>query len=77
MDEFLIRIEGVQQYVWRAVDTDGVVLDILVQPRRDANAAKRFFTRLDAKVQIIQSGRSFLSSLALIYGHFHTRRHEL
>ena len=35
-----------QQYLWRAVDQDGNVLDILVQPRRDAKAAKRFFRRL-------------------------------
>ena len=41
-----IRIQGVQHYLWRAVDQDGVVLDILVQARRDANAAKRFFRRL-------------------------------
>ena len=41
-----IRIQGVLHYLWRAVDQDGVVLDILVQPRRDANAAKRFFKRL-------------------------------
>jgi hypothetical protein len=33
--------QAVQHYLWRAVDQDGVVLDILVQPRRDANAAKR------------------------------------
>jgi len=46
MDEVFIRIQGVQHYRWRAVDHDGVVLDILVQPRRDANAAKRFFKRL-------------------------------
>ena len=32
--------------LWRAVDQNGVVLDILVQARRDANAAKRFFRRL-------------------------------
>jgi putative transposase len=36
----------VQHYLWRAVDQDGVVLDILVQPRRDGQAAKRFFRRL-------------------------------
>jgi putative transposase len=36
----------VQHYLWRAVDQDGVVLDILVQARRDAQAAKRFFKRL-------------------------------
>jgi len=41
-----IRIQGVQHYPWRAVDQDGFVLDILVQQRRDAKAAKRFFRRL-------------------------------
>src|ERR1700720_2731131 len=46
LDEVFIRIGGVQHYLWRAVDPDGVVLDILVQPRRDAKAAKRFFRRL-------------------------------
>jgi putative transposase len=46
MSEVFIRIQGVQHYLWRAVDQDGVVLDILVQPRRDAKAAKRFFKRL-------------------------------
>jgi putative transposase len=46
LDEVFIRIQGVQHYLWRAVDQDGVVLDILVQDRRDANAAKRFFRRL-------------------------------
>ena len=35
-----------QHYLWRAVDQHGVVLDILVQARRDAQAAKRFFKRL-------------------------------
>ena len=33
-------------YLWRAVDQDGVVLDILVQERRNGTAAKRFFRRL-------------------------------
>ena len=46
LDEVFIRIGGVQHYLWRAVDQDGVVLDILVQRRRDGNAAKRFFRRL-------------------------------
>ena len=35
LDEVLIRINGQQQYLWRAVDQDGDVIDILVQPRRD------------------------------------------
>src|SRR5260221_288783 len=46
MDEVFIRIQGMQHYLWRAVDQDGVVLDILVQERRDGKAAKRFFRRL-------------------------------
>ena len=45
LDEVVIQIRGVQHYLWRAVDQDGVVLDILVQDRRDSNAAKRFFRR--------------------------------
>src|SRR4051812_11466873 len=51
MDEVFIRIQGVQHYLWRAVDQDGVVLDILVQARRDAQAAKRFFMRLLTSLQ--------------------------
>ena len=46
VDEVFIRIQGVQHYLWRAVDQDGVVLGILVQPPRDAKAAKRFLKRL-------------------------------
>jgi putative transposase len=46
LDEVFIRIQGVRHYLWRAVDQDRVVLDILVQPRRDGEAAKRFFRRL-------------------------------
>ena len=45
LDEVFIRIRGVQHDLWRAVDQDGVVLDILVQERHDSNAAKRFFRR--------------------------------
>ncbi|MBV8505580.1 MAG: IS6 family transposase [Alphaproteobacteria bacterium] len=45
-DEVFIRINGVLHYLWRAVDQHGVVLDILVQGRRNAAAAKRLFKRL-------------------------------
>jgi putative transposase len=41
-----LTINGRRQYLWRAVDQDGNVLDILVQCRRDAKAAKRFFGKL-------------------------------
>src|SRR5271166_19898 len=53
MDEVFIRIQGVQHYLWRAVDQDGVVLDVLVQERRDATAAKRFFRRLLKGLQYV------------------------
>jgi putative transposase len=46
MDEVFLRINGVQHYLWRAVDQEGVVLDILVQSRRNTKAAKRFFKKL-------------------------------
>jgi len=46
MDEVFIRIRGKQHHLWRAVDQDGHVLDILVQSRRSATAAKRFFRKL-------------------------------
>jgi putative transposase len=46
LDEVFVQINGVQHYLWRAVDQDGNVLDILVQPRRDKRAAKKFFRRL-------------------------------
>jgi putative transposase len=41
----------VQLDLWRAVDQHGVVLDTLVQPRRDATAAKRFFRQLLRSLQ--------------------------
>lgn len=45
-DEVFIKINGRLQYLWRAVDQDGNVLDILVQNRRDKAATRRFFRRL-------------------------------
>ena len=46
IDEVFIRINGALHHLWRAVDQNGVVLDILVQGRRNATAAERFFKRL-------------------------------
>src|SRR3954453_7006983 len=46
LDEVFVQINGVQHYLWRAVDQDGNVLDILVQPRRDKRAAVRFLRKL-------------------------------
>jgi putative transposase len=46
LDEVFVQINGVQHYLWRAVDQDGHVLDILVQRRRDKRAAGTFLRRL-------------------------------
>ena len=46
LDEVYITMNGVRHFLWRAVDQDGDVLDILVQKRRDKCAAKRFFRKL-------------------------------
>ena len=46
IDEVFVKINGKQQYLWRAVDQDGEVVDVYLQDRRDGAAAKRFFKRL-------------------------------
>ena len=46
LDEVFLKINGKTQYLWRAVDQDGNVLDILVQSRRNKVAAKKFFRKL-------------------------------
>ena len=46
LDEVFLKINGRLHYLWRAVDQDGDVLDILVQSRRNKQAAKKFFRKL-------------------------------
>src|SRR5271155_2695288 len=46
LDEVVISIAGKKHWLWRAVDQDGFVLDVLVQSRRDKKAAKRLFRKL-------------------------------
>lgn len=46
VDEVFVKINGKQHFLWRAVDQDGEVVDVLLQTRRDGAAAKRFFRRL-------------------------------
>ena len=45
IDEVFVKIDGKQQYLWRAVDQDGEVVDVFLQARRDGAAATRFFKR--------------------------------
>ena len=46
LDEVVLTIAGVKHWLWRAVDQTGTVLDILVQSRRDTQAAKRLLRKL-------------------------------
>ena len=64
MDEVFIRIRGKQHYLWRAVDQAGNVLDILVQSRRNAAAAMRFFRKLLKGLRYVPRVSSQTSSRA-------------
>jgi len=47
-----VTINGHRYYLWRAVDSEGMVLDILMQTRRNAKAAKRFFEGVLGKTSV-------------------------
>ena len=53
LDEVSVKINGVQRYLWRAVDQHGNVLDILLQTRRDEAAARRFLRKLMKKTRSV------------------------
>src|SRR5215210_7050809 len=46
LDEMVVSIQGKRMYLWRAVDSEGEVLDLLVQPKRDTKAALRLMRKL-------------------------------
>lgn len=46
LDEAVVTIRGQKQWLWRAVDQDGFVLDVLVQSRRNTRAARRLMRKL-------------------------------
>jgi putative transposase len=46
LDEMFVRIAGRRMHLWRAVDSEGEVLDMLVQSRRDKHAALRLMRKL-------------------------------
>ena len=78
LDEVFVSINGRQLYVWRAVDSEGEVLDILVQPRRDRKAALKLMRKLLKKQGVtpavivtdkLGSYRSALRELGLARRH--------
>ncbi len=66
-----IKINGKTYYLWRAVDPDGTVLDILVTSRRDAKAATRFFRKLLTGLRSIP--RVLVTDKLASYGVAHRR----
>ena len=64
----MIPINGVKHWLWRAIDANGDVLDILVQPRRNAKAARRFMNKLvrqfgQPRVVITDKLRSYIKPI--------------
>jgi putative transposase len=95
MDEVVVPINGVKHWLWRVVDgeedldlirgikspTNGDTLDILVQTRRNAKAAKRFLTRLIAqfgqpRVVITDKLRSYTKPIARLAPGADHRAHK-
>ena len=56
VDETYVKVLGRWRYLYRAVDQFGQVIDVLVSPKRDQKAARRFFTR--ALAELHPAGRS-------------------
>jgi putative transposase len=82
LDEVQLKIKGKQHWLWRAVDRDGLVLDILVQERRNQEAAERFLRRvLDGEEQaprvvVTDKLASYPPALKRILPHIEHRRHK-
>src|ERR1700752_2509440 len=66
LDEVAIKIAGKKHWLWRAVDQAGIVLDILVQGRRDKRAAKRLLRKLLKKQR--RSPRVLITDKLASYG---------
>jgi putative transposase len=82
LDEMYLKINGKLHYLWRAVDQDGQVLDILLQTRRDKQAAKRFFKKLlkglryVPRVVVTDKLRSYGAALKEILPSVEHRQHK-
>ncbi len=82
LDEVFVQINGQQHYLWRAVDQDGQVLDILVQARRDKRAAVRFLRKLlkglayVPRVVVTDKLASYGAALREVLPNVEHRRHK-
>jgi putative transposase len=82
LDEVQLKIKGKRHWLWRAVDKHGVVLDILVQERRDQVAAETFLRRVleaagsQPRVVITDKLRSYPPALRRVLPEVDHRRHK-
>jgi putative transposase len=82
MDEVQLKIKGTRDWLWRAVDKHGMVLDILVQQRRDQDAAETFLRRVIAstgsepRVVITDKLLSYPPALRRVLPKVDHRRHK-
>src|SRR6516164_3086398 len=82
LDEVVISIAGEQHWLWRAVDQNGFVLDVLVQRRRNSRAAQRFMSRLlksavtPPRVMITDKLRSYSAARAKMGLRVEHRQHK-
>jgi putative transposase len=82
VDEVFIKINGKTHYLWRAVDQNGIILDILVTKRRNKEAAKQFFLKLikglkyEPRVIITDKLRSYRASIREVLPHVEHRQHK-
>jgi putative transposase len=81
LDEVVVPINGVKFWLWRAVDENGDVLDILLQKQRNAKAAKRFLKRLidrfgAPRVVITDKLRSYIKPIRNLAANADHRAHK-
>ena len=82
LDEVLLKIRGKRHWLWRAVDQDGIVLDILVQGRRDQAAAERFLRQVlhsceyEPRVVITDKLASYVPAVKRVLPRSEHRRHK-
>ena len=81
LDEVVITMRGVKHWLWRAVDRDGFVLDVLVQSRRNTTAAKLLMRKLlkrqgSARVMITDKLRSYGAAKREIMPDVEHRSHK-
>ncbi|MFC5360273.1 IS6 family transposase [Azospirillum himalayense] len=82
LDEVVLTIGGRKHHLWRAVDQDGFVLDVLVQSRRDTRAAKRLLRKLLKKqgqaprVLITDKLKTYAAAKRAIMPGVEHRRHK-